>query len=66
MNLDNLTPEQIEKAKACKTTKELVALAKAEGVELTDDQLAAISGGDSWGNPCPFKCDTLCTWDGGW
>lgn len=47
MNYDDLTPEQIEKAKACKTTEELIALAKSEGVELSDKQLEAVSGG-SW------------------
>ena len=43
--LASLTPEQIEKVKKCKSTEELLALAKAEGVQLTDAQLAAISGG---------------------
>ena len=43
MNLDNLTAEQIEKAKACKTADELLDLAKAEGVELTDEQLDEIA-----------------------
>ena len=47
MELTNLTPEQIEKAKACKTTDELAALAKSEGVELSDEELEAVSGG-SW------------------
>ena len=47
MNLEDLTPEQMEKAKACKTADELVALAKSEGVELSDKQLEAIAGGDS-------------------
>ena len=47
MDFANLTPEQIEKAKPCKTTEELVALAKSEGVELSDEQLEAVSGG-SW------------------
>lgn len=47
MELTNLTPEQIEKAKACKTTDDLVALAKSEGVELSDEQLETVSGG-SW------------------
>ena len=31
MDIKNLTPEQIEKAKSCKTTQELIALAEAEG-----------------------------------
>lgn len=43
--LENLTEEQIAKVKACKNHEELLALAKAEGIELTDEQLSAISGG---------------------
>lgn len=37
--------EQIKRAKACRTTDELLELARAEGVQLTEDQLGAISGG---------------------
>ena len=40
-----LTKEQIEKAKNCKNNEELLALAKEEGIELTDEQLEAVSGG---------------------
>ena len=47
MKLDNLTPEQMEKAKACTSAEELMALAKEEGVELSDEQLEAVAGG-SW------------------
>ena len=43
--LKGLTKEQIEKVKKCKTHEELLALAKAEGIELTEEQLSAISGG---------------------
>ena len=43
--LVGLSKEQIEKVKACKNHDELLALAKAEGIELTDEQLTAISGG---------------------
>ncbi len=45
----DLTPEQMEKAKACKNANELVELATAEGVELTDEQLEAVAGG-AWYN----------------
>jgi len=48
IDFKDLTPEQMEKAKACTTVDELVALAKNEGVELTDEQLEAISGGGNW------------------
>ncbi len=45
MAINVLTPEQIEKAKAAKSVDELLALAKEEGIELTDEQLEAINGG---------------------
>lgn len=45
MELNDLTPEQIEKAKACTDARELMELAKAENMELTDEQLEAIAGG---------------------
>ena len=45
VSFNELTPEQMEKARACKGPADLVELAKSEGVELTDDQLDAISGG---------------------
>lgn len=50
MNFEDLTTQQKEKAKACKTPEDVLALAKEEGVELTDDQLEAISGG--WDISC--------------
>ena len=43
--LKGLTEEQIEKLKECKNQEEILKLAKEEGVELTDEQLEAISGG---------------------
>ena len=35
--MKNLTPEMIEKAKTAKSTDELLELAKANGVEITED-----------------------------
>ena len=66
--LKGLTDEQIAKVKACKNSDELLALAKSEDIELTDEQLAAISGGGACSvisdigdkinpNDCP-KCGT--------
>ena len=55
MNFEDLTPEQMEKAKACKTTEELIELAGMEGVDLADEQLRAISGG-SWYDFCWSDC----------
>ena len=43
--LKGLTEEQIAKVKKCKNYDELLLLAKAEGVELTDEQLKIVSGG---------------------
>ena len=43
--LNGLTEEQIAKVKACKNPEDFLALAKAEGIALNDEQLAAISGG---------------------
>ncbi|MBO7573571.1 MAG: Nif11-like leader peptide family natural product precursor [Bacilli bacterium] len=45
--LKGLTDEQIAKVKACKKPDELLKLVKEEGIELTDEQLTAISGGCS-------------------
>ena len=54
MDFLDLTPEQQEKARACKTTAELVELAKSSGIELSDEQLENIAGG-SW------NCDGYCS-----
>ena len=48
MEFKDLTPEQRAKARACKTPEELLALAKAEGYELSDEELEALSGGGAW------------------
>ena len=54
MEFDDLTEEQKEKFRACKTTEEMIAEAEKEGFELTDEQLETISGG---GWSCPFDSD---------
>ena len=51
--LKGLSKEQIEKARACHDSEELLALAKEEGVELNDEQLAAVAGGNC--TPAPSK-----------
>ena len=45
MKFDDLTPEQQEKARAAKTPDGILALAREEGYELSDDELGAVSGG---------------------
>ena len=46
MNIDDLkNPELQEKLKSAKTPEEMLALAREEGFELTDEELEGISGG---------------------
>ena len=53
--LKGLSEEQIKKVEACKNSEEIINLAKAEGIELTDEQLEAVSGGGCFGgtDKCP-------------
>ena len=72
--LKGLTEEQKKKVAECNNAEEILALAKAEGVALNDEQLEAVSGGcldflepgsDDWGFSCP-KCksdDTTYTYN---
>ena len=66
MDFENIPPELREKA-ADKIGAELVELAKAEGVELTDEQLEVASGGSMWDDTqlheakCS-KCGKTITW----
>ena len=50
-----LTEEQIAKVKACKSNEELLKMAKEEGIELSEEQLEAVSGGACTSGP---KCPT--------
>ena len=43
--LKGLTEEQIAKLNACKSQEEILKLAKAEGIELSEEQLEAVNGG---------------------
>ena len=55
MDFDSLSQELREKALACKTPEELLELAKAEGVELNEEQYEAIAGGSGW-----TSCSNAC------
>lgn len=50
MKFENISPEQLARARECKSMEEILALVKEEGFELTDEQLEAIAGG-AWRNP---------------
>ena len=55
MDFNSLTPEQQEKAKACKTPEDVLALAKEEGITLSDAELEQVAGGKGkWAHE---KCD---------
>ena len=59
MNFEDLTPEQQEKARACKTPEEILALAKDEGYELSEAELKTVAAG-RWIS-CPIRdCPTQC------
>ena len=59
--IENLPPELQEKARACNSVEELLALAKEAKVPMPDEALEAIAGGDDsdpencQGETCP-KC----------
>ena len=63
MKFEDLTKEQQEKAKACKTPEEIFALAKEVGYELSEDEIEAISGGEGWEdiNPPGTRCRKHCS-----
>ena len=63
--LAGLTEAQIERASKCKSVEELLAAAREEDIELSEEQLEAINGGICCGNPprtasCP-QCKELVT-----
>ena len=55
MEFDELSQELKDKAKACKTPEEVLALASEEGLALSDEELEEIAGGKSkWAHE---QCD---------
>ncbi len=58
MKFEDLTNEQIEKAKACITREERMAFIKENNIELDDDMLDDVSGGRTIKNEIadPGKC----------
>ena len=60
MNINDLdiSPELKEKARACKTPDEILALAKKEGYKLSDEEMQAVSGG-GWSG-CSDDCLSDC------
>ena len=54
----DISSELREKAKACTSPEELLALAKSEGYKLSDADIEAISGGSDWKASSSGSCDT--------
>ena len=54
--LKGLSEEQVARIRECKNQEEVLKLAKEEGIELTDEQLEAVSGGmcSTIPSTCPF------------
>ena len=46
--LDGLSEEMRARVSECESPKDLIALADEQGIELTDEQLEAVSGGVNW------------------
>ena len=57
MNYEDLTPEQMERIKSCTSPEELLALAKTEGYELSEQELEAVTGGEGSWDCFKFGCD---------
>ena len=60
MQFEHLSPDYVERARACKTPEELYALAKEEGMELSDAELESVSGG-SWEGRVESCSHVTCT-----
>ena len=62
--LKGLAKEQVAKLRACKNNEEILKAVKEEGVELNDEQLEAVSGGEcsiSSGISCPNAIKQMLT-----
>ena len=58
MGVHDIPENLLEEARNCSTTEELFALAKREGYELSEEELASVAGGSiDW--DLPHDCTTL-------
>lgn len=60
MNFDDLTPAQQDRVLNAKTPEEILALAKEDGYELSDEDLEGIAGGMMWGDVCVGVACKVC------
>ena len=59
MELNSLTSEQKAKLKSCKDPEELRSMLKSLGIELSDEQLDAVAGGEN-GDECDQFANPNC------
>ena len=61
---ENLSKETLEKVKQAKTKEEALELLKQNGITLSDEDLANVSGGEGclvdFQPPCPPDCGLIC------
>ena len=57
MRFEDMTPEMIEKIRGCETDEGRRAVLEENGIELDDEQLDGIAGGELGSVPVPSKKD---------
>lgn len=66
MGFEDLSPEIMEKVRACTSYDDLKTLADTEGFELSDEDLQAVAGGGGFGDPSEcivLSCNELKCYD---
>ena len=58
IKFEDLTPEQQEQVKACKTPEDMLKVANSIGYKLSEEELDAIAGGGFWDNDDFNVCPT--------
>jgi hypothetical protein len=54
---DNLSGETRAKLVAAMTPEEILEIAKSEGIKLSEEDLAMVSGGNAWTKEFTLSCD---------
>jgi len=54
---ENLSEETRAKLVAAKTPEEILEIAKSEGIKLSEEELAMVSGGNAWTEEFTDSCD---------
>ncbi len=58
MDFNELSEEQMQRAKDCTTPEELLEFARSEGYQLSEEELEGVAGGGVWSScNSPYYCD---------